>query len=604
MLPSLLKGSYREYKADTDVVAAWLATMAAENGYRSGGSSLPANQAPSSRRLKGKARKQAKAGVPVTSLPNTGPKTTHVVKIHEFEPLATFIAGLGTVTVPAYVAKTLSRVISVRKTFAQRLVSNGVEVTAKSESNHSFFVEVLEKVRKVLQPLMAADQYAGRAAGAETSKQKQPAAVVRNIFNSLEVYHTTVDFENAPDVAPLKPSAKVDYVSEQADSVLDILFAVTTLLSDYAELKKLARSLEEEIEPLLQKAGGGHPFLQTFFLSLCRGAGLDGMTKVQPMDAFNVEAYDVAEACLLNTLILLASYTAVADPEQASLQNYNGKFGWYDESLRGSEWTNRQKWMQDLTAVLELMPDLSFLVSRAARVSVTDELTRGLAYMINEQRPTAPLWVAFALQIYLMVLHEFGHTCDGFGIMQAESRRIKYSMLDVPPSSCSHVLKATSLWDKDPMAAARDAMMDTGLLPPTRSQPFKFLRRYPMYCGLLIHNMRATVQTEGLPYPATPGALVGVVQLHHALHQEGLLEQDCVWEDLQTLLELQGNASFFVGQPPTNKQAYFTNYCLSIGTSLTHWAAGQRKSSKTVKVHSDNRRHLESQYAGVVSKLY
>lgn len=87
------------------------------------------------------------------------------------------------------------------------------------------------------------------------------------------------------------------------------------------------------------------------------------------------------------------------------------------------------------------------------------------------------------------------------------------------------------------------------------------------------------------------------MQLYHALHNERLLPKDCIWDDLQELWTLQGDASFFVGDPPTTKEAYFSNYSLSIGTSATHWAAASsRRKGKgkqpPVKIHSDNRRNL------------
>lgn len=73
------------------------------------------------------------------------------------------------------------------------------------------------------------------------------------------------------------------------------------------------------------------------------------------------------------------------------------------------------------------------------------------------------------------------------------------------------------------------------------------------------------------------------------------MPKDCVWEDLKTPCKLQGNASFFVGDLPTTKEAYFTNYRLSIGTSITYWAAAQsrRKTKNKVKVHSADRRNLK-----------
>ncbi len=47
-----LKGIYHKYKADTDVVASWLATTAHEHGYRDGASSAAANPAATTGRLK------------------------------------------------------------------------------------------------------------------------------------------------------------------------------------------------------------------------------------------------------------------------------------------------------------------------------------------------------------------------------------------------------------------------------------------------------------------------------------------------------------------------------------------------------------------------
>ncbi|KAJ4154806.1 hypothetical protein LMH87_000082 [Akanthomyces muscarius] len=200
-----------------------------------------------------------------------------------------------------------------------------------------------------------------------------------------------------------------------------------------------------------------------------------------------------------------------------------------------------------MTAVLELMPDLSFLVSKLRDLSVVDELTRGLAYQVHERRETTPLWPAFGVQVYLDILHSFGQTCDRLGTMQAESRRIKQSLLDVPVADRCDVLRAAGLRDDDTIWVARKLAITAGMLPRVRSPPIKFLRRNLMYCGLLIQNMRATLQNAGLLYAVTPGALVGVVQLYHALQHEGLLADDCPWEDLQNLWTLQGDTSFFVG---------------------------------------------------------
>lgn len=109
--------------------------------------------------------------------------------------------------------------------------------------------------------------------------------------------------------------------------------------------------------------------------------------------------------------------------------------------------------------------------------------------------------------------------------------------------------------------------------------------------------MRSNLHSSGTQFAATPGALLGVTQLYHALRQEKMLAEDLEWEDLETLRKLQGNPSFFVGDLPTNREAYFKNYCLSIGTSVTNWAPNRRKSK--LKINSANRRNLK--YTGYVS---
>ncbi|XWW97816.1 hypothetical protein V2A60_005803 [Cordyceps javanica] len=563
MLPSSLRSIYQQYKADTDIVAEWLTVTARKHGYCETNSSSASNTALTGGRLKGKARKQAKGQTTAAITPVTEPRNTHIVKTKDYEPMAVYIAGCSGIDIPRYFASALNRVISVRKNFAERLASYGVNTSTESEKGHSYFVEVLEKVRQALQPLLAGVSVSNVRV-APAAAIKKPEGLFKNIFGSLEVYQTTTKFENAPDVVPPPSLMQTKYISEHENSTIDLIFAVTALLDDYAQLRaeihklwsdhaagrldlaavsaatntsfELAQSMEDHVEPLLLKAGGTHAFVDIYFRSLCRALGVDPMAKEEPGDPYNIEAYDVANTCFINTLILVSSFAAnnSADADGAFFQDYNGKFGWYDETLGGSAQTNRQKWKQDMTAVLELMPDLSFLVSRLGRLSAVDELTRGLAYVMNGHRKTTPLWLAFALQVYLDILHTFGQNCDG---------------LDAG-SSRNEVVRAAGLWDDDPIWAGRKLAVEVGLLPSVRSPPFKFLRRNPMYCGLLIQNMRATVQNAGVPYAAAPGALVGVVQLYHALHHEGLLAEDCVWEDLRTLWTLQGDASFFVGDCP------------------------------------------------------
>lgn len=114
MLPSQLSGVYRQYKEDTDSVAAWLASTAKSCGYPADLLTSPwdAPQAKSNR-LKGKQRKQAKASGKAKATPKTN---KYIVAIKDFLHLANFIAGRTnpSVAVPAVFSQTLDRVITLR----------------------------------------------------------------------------------------------------------------------------------------------------------------------------------------------------------------------------------------------------------------------------------------------------------------------------------------------------------------------------------------------------------------------------------------------------------------------------------------------------------
>lgn len=127
-VPSL-KGIYQQYKADTDLVAEWLAVTAKNNGYAIGANSAAANPpAAVGGRLKGKARKLAKtkasnepskstattSGASAGDAGNGTPasnKPTYLIKIKEFEPLAQFVSKIYNLKIPNYFSIALERVI-------------------------------------------------------------------------------------------------------------------------------------------------------------------------------------------------------------------------------------------------------------------------------------------------------------------------------------------------------------------------------------------------------------------------------------------------------------------------------------------------------------
>lgn len=122
-----------------------------------------------------------------------------------------------------------------------------------------------------------------------------------------------------------------------------------------------------------------------------------------------------------------------------------------------------------------------------------------------------------------------------------------------------------------------------------------FYRRNPTHCGLWIHNARLIFHKHAMAYIAVPGGVMCTTQLYHALRNEQLLDQE--WTDLQTLWDMQGNLTYFVGDPPINKDGYLRNYCMSLGTSITNWAPNNR----TKKINTSQAGVRQMMFMGTTS---
>ncbi|RMJ04643.1 hypothetical protein CDV36_014687 [Fusarium kuroshium] len=624
MLPSSLKSIYRQYKADTDSVATWLATTAKANGYvddtGNGGASTQ------STRLKGKARKQAKAKTQAQGQSGPGSssasKAKYVLRIKDFEPMANFIAKLESIALPEELAISLERVIWVRKTFVDMLVANGIPTSSSSDKTHSYFADVLEKVGKCLQPLVKAPAF---KAPEPKNASKESRSPLKNIFDILEVYTPSEEFLNAPAADVPKTTPEAEYTVEEADTFGDAIFALVALLDDFTRLREevrslwkrhlegsldlaaaavatntafeLARSMEDEVKPLFDKHNGLTDIMAQYFRQMCTACGIDAEIGYAG-DPYNLDVYDLAKDCWLNGATMLKAY-AVGNAGDHIVSKYNGKFGWYDEEIGDSASTNRDKWEQDFTAFHGVITDLDFLSSNMGQgARIEDELIRGMGPLMNSTLhggdADVRLWLCFALQTYIEVLQSFGKDCDkAYKQLQQEGRRIKKTMLDVPSTSAERngVLKSVTKWDKDPMWECRQKMINLGAMAEPNAPRFQFLRRNPIHCGLLLHEMRANFHTWGVRYAAHSGGLMVTTQLYHALHNEKLLPEEVVWEDLDEFWKMQGNSAFFVGDPPKDREGYFRNYCLSLGVSASNWASNKKKGK--VNVNTANRRNLK-----------
>ncbi|KAF2649112.1 hypothetical protein K491DRAFT_721960 [Lophiostoma macrostomum CBS 122681] len=627
MTSESLRSIYQQYKHDTNVVASWLATTAKAAGYKTPvvGPASSTSSAKASARPKGKARKQAKANnagqATTTAVADEPAKPKYVIAIKDFVPLAEHIATLksAAVKVPGYFSVALERVIWARSSFSSKLAQAGKKVNGASDVRHSSFVSVLQKVRKTLSPLLDADAFnvaSLRDAISDVSgvARKGP---LNNLFEVLEVYEPSAAFVDAPDMTPPTPAETEYTVEAEEDSLFEALFAMTALMDDLTRLRgeiselwadynsgkrdlaavsiashaaiDLARSYEEEIRPLFQKNGGTTKFHGEYFSAVCTAFGLNCEAKQKYGDDYNYACYDIADALLVNPMMLINAFVRANPLDPDEIPMYNGMFGWYDERTHSKPATpGRQKYNRDKAAFMELFPDLTFVCGMPNPIE--DPLVRGMVTIRQDFKksgsalPEVPVWYSFATQIYDDILNtvKIGKAWDELRRFMA---LVRETLALHAPNVCAErrkVIKDFDLWTPDKVAITRQAM----------GHPYKdhtFVRRNSLYCGLWVHHLRCMFHGQGVQDAAVPGAVLYTTQLYHALRQENMLSVQ--WKDLETLRKMQGSSTFSVGDPPTTIEGYFKNWCISMGVSATNWAPNKR--SKNVKMNKDNMRNMK-----------
>lgn len=304
MLPGPLVSVYQQYKEDTNAVASWLASTARSCGYPadllSGGSSQAPVPEPS-KRLKGKARKQAKAATPLPQAASRTARPDYTIAIKDFIPLAEFVAASKkpVVSVPLAFTNTLNRVIATRSGFGGRLADHGSAPSDCADSTHSYFVGILEQVREVLKPRVP-------PAFQNTASPRNPSDTLDEVggrFAALSVYEPSEEFLNAPDIerpVPVKDD-NATYVAEPVQGLEEALFAYALMINDLIKIRArigwiwanyrdglsepasaavatntacdLARNLMEDMAPIFKAHGGPSEIASKFYLYQCVAKG-------------------------------------------------------------------------------------------------------------------------------------------------------------------------------------------------------------------------------------------------------------------------------------------------------------------------------------------
>ncbi|SCO38696.1 uncharacterized protein FFMR_05313 [Fusarium fujikuroi] len=240
--------------------------------------------------------------------------------------MAKHVADTNAVEVPHKTAIALERGIWVRRSFSQKLADSGAKRDHRSDATHSHFVEVLEKVRGYLKPIMEAGLFKPDDLDKKTDvKTNHPA---KGMFDVLNVYTSSEEFLNAPDIMPT-PEPETQYTVEEEVTREDAFFAFAALLRDYdyfsQEIHSLwkkyasgeldlaavalatdtafefAHSMEADIKKLMDEFGGTAIFAHQYFDAACQAMGIDKDMK-GPSTMYNLAVYDMGKILTINSM--------------------------------------------------------------------------------------------------------------------------------------------------------------------------------------------------------------------------------------------------------------------------------------------------------------
>lgn len=652
MLPGALTSIYQQYKHDTDSVASWLLTTARETGYKG---DLSGDLAGSSNRLKGKARKEVKKR-PDTKNPATRGKK-YVLPMKLFVPLAEHIQsaqGNG-VAVPVWFATALNRAIGVREGFGSKISEHGDDIPEEVEAGHSYFVNVLARVRAILAPIMPKlpdkSKHKQLVTKGETKNEDEPKN--GNKFDGLEVHEPSEEFLNAPDVELVNPSERPEPIveAEQGDSMDDLLFAFYALTQEARVLRDrirgmwtaylnghlgltsvavatntaiaLVKQMETDLSPLLKKQSKTiDQLLIAHYIGICGGAGHNPSDKEDQKDDMNFKCYEIGDITMYNVFTLLRAFRDVLTPKAYPAYK-PGHYGTYDPVSNRESKSEKDKWTEDKIVLMEALPDLVILGKQVlAHHPVKDEFTEEVSKLYQTKEVTFAL--IFAAQSFLDVQRVLRNkSARGFVEMTVfgkfiartveENLRFQKSVppLDNWPERNNQVLRNlivdSQIWPSDPVNDFR-----TKTRTPT-SEPNILLKRHPVFCGLWMHHQRLAFHEAGVVFVGAWGSVMYTGHLYVSILQEKLLRVEPKspdkrpkqkhWQDMDAALACQED-NFFVskGEYPKTKEEYFKNFCLCMGVSTQNWAKNQRAKVKKVKQSAKGPRGLKEQ--GKVSQKF
>jgi hypothetical protein len=499
-------------------------------------------------------------------------------------------------------------VISLRKEVSQVL---GQEVTQDDcqPDGHSYFINVLERVREILRPSTEKVEFRDEKR-LETLDQK-----LGNIFEALDLEEQldATDSSSVPQSAQSdrKSLPKQTYDIERMHD--EILMSSLFFFHDLSQIRELVRVvwmdysqgradlstaslvtntaieiMQRNLEDHLAIMAGQHEapeeddWIFWVYAHICHG--MDLHHRERPGDSINFETYHQAEYVCLPVFNIIKDFIE-------SIQSHRLVFvKGHDRCTNISE-SPREKYEADHLFLNLLLSDLhnATIVRLEAGLAI-DNITRAFLDTKVSENKLAPLWLVFAMKMLLDIRHALRNdTSQAFQEVQATGQRAIAAIRHYFQFSLNHgthgkqwhkdndpqivkIISFISVWiNQDLISKAlrkqsKQSLEEHGVELP----PFFLMKQHPLLCGSLVYWLNLSLQEFGISLANAYDSILSAAHLYNAARQENLLAIS--WPDMDYLISIHTSQRIFVGGPPLNLKTSLNDFIWHSGlvSSTSH----------------------------------
>ncbi|KAL8825838.1 MAG: hypothetical protein Q9191_004167 [Dirinaria sp. TL-2023a] len=490
MIPELLYSSYQRYKEDTNVFTTWLSQAARACGFKTVGvkretkpvSAATADLKPAGPRLKGKARKDAKAQAATAANSEGGQNA------QQKPAEAVGKSGKSNIRMPEDVLRVARRAINARKRCSNWFTETESKDKVSTEG-HAHFIGVLEQALSILKPCyndepLMSSGHQPSAKKAEATQAQQRARTfdedLNNRFRMLQIEDTDNDVEiTAPEVTlqskngPKKPQPRPLEESEVWELVdefsIELGFIVFCFFEDLHRIQDLLKATWREYkegrldlmtctmttnfafdlvrraeEDVISQAPGllGKPrsyeaiSALIFYVDSLKGGKaplneaqeFEDQLKITPFDEF---VYLSTARILIEFEQLSAMKIAFPQPVPSVRMSYISRPDLL-ELPQVKKWEQEDEFLSQLLMDMSLNDDISkamIEITKRRKASAQDELSKGFYSLRREGEVST--WIVFAARVLLDIRDIMGKDISRGYREQVKAGCAAYKTLDL-----------------------------------------------------------------------------------------------------------------------------------------------------------------------------